>query len=946
MSFPLRASAFFIILLLIISQTSFGQLYDPVYRPDVEWKEINTDRFRMIFPESAEVPARRSLRILESQYDEIQELVGGELENFPVVLNDYNDRTGGVVSTNHFRIEVETPPRRGKSLNLQTGGWLELVMPHELVHALHFSVTPSWSLSRLIRPFAPDIAPSFHLTAPLGMTEGIAVYQESKVRPDKGGRGNHPFFTNQIMANFDSGERWSIGELVYPSARTRPGGRHYFGGYVFTDWLHQEYGEDITKRIIEDVNRRFFLGYGFSLRNTTGKWPSTLEEKFHDYQADRYQPKLDSISNAGITPYELVDTGMDGDLINRPKYLDEDRLLFYGSFYNERAGLWQLSGDYENSDRIYTGTMTDDYQYTFGDEGSVYFSRQVTHPYHHNTWKMDYFELNPNNGDTKRLTDRARIHSPEPVGNDLFLGLQTHKETSQLVEIRDGNVQDTLISIYPDHISEIAVHPEQKNRLAAIANINGEIGIWLIDSDNPELNKSEPELTFPGSGLYDLTWHPEKEKLMFTAEPGDVMNIYEWDLTEDEIHQVTNTLYNAFEASYHPSGDRIAFVVQRASTQELALLDRENFFNRSIDEDKRENQIAGEDSGKRLGDDKLDESRNWETEEYRTGIGWLRPRAIFPIAEFDSTFPEFQFGATMTSGDVLRRNKYEMSLSYGEEYLWYDASYTRRGWYPGYTLRAFSQPLSSGNEGFQQQGINLQTSFPYTLENNLYLSNFLVRPDVRYTRLRGVYQNGVLPQPTAWLEQYRASIRFSTNIRLQQNIQDIQPNTGLQLFNEWFAGYTEEFEGRPDFAVSGGIFSYLSPLRRFNQSLRTGIEFQYSDGILLDQAGLLRPGFRTGDIPDREQVLRLSTRYTIPIVHADRAWITIPSQLQSIYLALFTNTLSPLDITLDQTGINKSRTAYGAELRTRFDFFNLTFDAGVRFSYEPTRDQMLIGFVL
>ncbi len=922
-----------------------AQTYDPVYRPDVTWKEINSERFRMIFPESAEETARRSLRILETQYEEVQRLVGGELKNFPVVVNDYNDRTGGFVTTNHFRIEVEAPTRRTKSVNPRTGGWLELVIPHELVHALHLSVVPEYSLARLIKPIAPDLAPAFHLTAPFGLLEGIAVYHESNVRPGEGGRGNHPYFTNQIMANFDSDERWSIGELVYPSARTRPAGRHYLGGYAFTKWLHETYGDEVTKEVIDKLNQRFFLGYGIVLRNVTGKWPWELDREFVEYQETRYKPKTDSIRGLGVSPYEVIHTGLDGAWVSRPQYLNDEELLFYGSFYNERAGLWKLSAENSSIERVYTGTMVGNYLYDIVDESSVAFSRFVSHPYYHNTWKMDLFDLDPASGNLSQITEDARVHNPVFHG-DRIMALQTHQETSQWVELNEGEVVDTLLSIYPDNIHEMAARSGDDGHVAIAANINGKQGVWLVDQNDPQLEKSTPDLAFSYASIFDLHWHPEGDKLLFSSDENGVMNIYEWDLQDDTVYQVTNSLYNAFEGSYHPGGDKIVFVVQKESTRKPATLERENFFNRRVDFGTRVTEISEYVNRSRIGDELQAVSLDWQTENYQTGLGWLRPRAVYPIASFDDIYPQQRFGATVASGDVLRRNKYELSLSYGGEYLWYDAQYTRRSFYPGYTIRAFSNPSSSGNLGLQSQGFSLSTRLPYTLENNLYFSGITVTPDIRYSRLRAVYQEGVLPEPSDWIEQYRASVRFSYAYRLQQNLQDMQPNTGLQLYNQWYAGFTDEFTGSMDYAVSGGAFGYLSSLRRYNQSLRLGLEFQYSNGILLDQTGFLTPGFQVGDLPDTDHLLRFSSRYIIPLLHADKAWLLLPSQLQSVYGVLFTNTISPLDFDFAQTIPDQTRTVYGAELRTRFELFNLTFDAGLRFGYEPTRGDYRITFVL
>jgi hypothetical protein len=140
--------------------------------------ELNTERFRLIYPARYQEVAYRSLSILESEYSDIQNLVGGDMHRFPVILNPENDRSNGFVSALNFRSEVELSPIISKTMNPKSGNWLELVLPHELVHALHFSSDPE-SVTRLLTIFSPDMRRSVHGAAPAGFLEGIAVQYES-----------------------------------------------------------------------------------------------------------------------------------------------------------------------------------------------------------------------------------------------------------------------------------------------------------------------------------------------------------------------------------------------------------------------------------------------------------------------------------------------------------------------------------------------------------------------------------------------------------------------------------------------------------------------------------------------------------------------------------------------------------------------------------------------
>lgn len=251
----------FVFLVGSISTQAQNQLYFTQHRPaGLDWQELKSPHFRIIFANGQEDIARKSARILESQYAQSFALTGGELKNFPVVLVPYNDLTNGFVSTVNFRSEVDLSPFKGKSLNPQSGLWLENVLPHELIHANHANVTNNFSVARAFGLLSPDIRRSFNMFPPLGVHEGLAVYHESEhgLRPNSG-RANYTYFTNQFNANLNGPDTWSMGQNLIITDYTLPNNRHYVGGSAFTEWLHQSYGDDVSKRAIAVHQNVFFL---------------------------------------------------------------------------------------------------------------------------------------------------------------------------------------------------------------------------------------------------------------------------------------------------------------------------------------------------------------------------------------------------------------------------------------------------------------------------------------------------------------------------------------------------------------------------------------------------------------------------------------------------------------------------------------------------------------
>src|SRR6056297_567856 len=122
----MKNSLFALILFGFFFTDLAAQVYTTQYRlPDLEWQEIRSDRFRLIYPANYRDEAIRSLTILEAEYSDIKNYIGGELREFPFILNPENDRSNGFVSPINFRSEVELAPIRGKALNPQSGDWLE-----------------------------------------------------------------------------------------------------------------------------------------------------------------------------------------------------------------------------------------------------------------------------------------------------------------------------------------------------------------------------------------------------------------------------------------------------------------------------------------------------------------------------------------------------------------------------------------------------------------------------------------------------------------------------------------------------------------------------------------------------------------------------------------------------------------------------------------------------
>ncbi|SHF90871.1 WD40-like Beta Propeller Repeat [Fodinibius roseus] len=942
-----------------------AQFYPTQYRPPQQWEQLTTPHFNLVYARGNDSTALEMGQILEEQYPDVQQLVGGQLSGFPVILNDYNDRSNGFVTPVHFRSEIELPPIKGKSLNPQTGGWLENVGPHELVHALQFNNLGKNNIPRLLSLFSPDLARSVHGAIPSGITEGIAVYHETEgVSPD-GGRGQFPFFTNQFNAVFDSDQRWSMGQMVQASASTRPFNRHYIGGHAFTAWIQETYGYETTRKALGFYMDYPFLGYGMALRHTTGSWPGQLYEQFED---DRQQALNDRPESPTAAQVQVLSIPFKGREVRRPQWLSDSTLVFYGSFYNARPGFYRYNLKSDNIKQLVTTNSVGDYRYDLSeDRSAIVYSYYDSDPIYDRTYKAELVEYKLSTGKRRQLTEGGRLYAPQ-YDHDRLLALQTRPASAALVSVpRHGSRSEAnpLLSSRAYEITAVSLHPDE-NQLAVIANKGGLQGLWITgrDSAAPALSGA-PDISFENGAVFDPEWHPDGDKLLFSSGFSGTHQLYEYHLRDESVTRITQARFNAFEGAYSPDGSRIAFIRQHTNERLPAVLRRSAAAG---DRDTVSPSLWRPSKIKTakmrhtvVSDSVVTASETWSREPYSPGSGWLKPRTVLPTVNKVSNRDRYQLGLSLHSNNLLQSQAYSAEMSYLEEQLWYDLSYENKQFYPGFNLRLYSEPsyfrFSTTQNGFitllrENRSLALSVPLDFQLNQNVFSTSFFIEPEFRYSQIR-FRDVGLANTVSDFANSAVSNLYGQFNIRLQQNIRDVQPNSGLVLFSElehyWSASDLRFSNGQDDVeltsrrptALQAGVIGFLSPLRRWNQSLRLEIEGLTQSGPVFNNQSLVSDAFSEPVLATSDNLMSLSARYTIPLLFADDGGFLLPFYLNNLYMVAFSSSVTDPAV----ADWNKqSRSVFGLELRTRFRISNLSFDLGIGYGYEPTRQNHHIYF--
>lgn len=954
------------ILLLALSLPVQAQLYQTQYRiPGQDWMEIRSEQFRLIYPERYRAEAIRAMAILESDYDDVKNLVGGSVRKFPFIINPENDRSNGFVSPLNFRSEVELSPILGKTMNPQSGDWLELVLPHELVHVMHFSVNPPGP-TRALGLLSPDLRRSVHAAAPLGVFEGIAVQHESHGSIPYSGRGHHSYFRNQFNVLLDSRQEWSMGQLLHVSDFTPPFDRHYIGGYEFTNWLLNHYGDKVIKESIKTHYRYPFLGYGMALRITTGEWPGRLYKDFSAIKTAEERARRLNLSRDTHAESEEVLFDANCKRLNRPIWLDDQNLIFYGRSCNRTPGFYQFNVNEKEARLLHEVFISPDHIYSIDDQKRVlYYSRYHADSKYDNLFRGDLHRFDIENRTAERLTHERRLFSPEWTIAGLF-ALQVDGSEMNLVAVNSiGEVVGHFEKPENSSVVQIAANPHREGHYAVIGRRKSVQAIWLtgLNTEDP-LFSTNPDIVFTDGSVYDLSWHPQEEKLLFVSDHTGVMNLYEYDFRKEVIHQITESLYNAFEGSYSPSGDKVAYISQAENEQRLYMLERSNFpevplrseewvFNNQII-DRIARPLMNREINRNI------DSDGWEFDRYRTGVGWLKPRFWSPTYETENGLD--RIGFSFESVDVMSSQSYNVEVNHFADRFWYNAEYVNRTFYPGFQVELFNSPNFTslrreinGDEVRldyiqQSRGGAIKVPVRYRLESNVRFSSILIEPQYFLSQIRFLDRNQTSTALSDFGTRHTVGLRSVLNYRVRQFTRDVQPNSGVVLFAEGrYSLNSDEFTINDPRAsidviltqrkgIRAGAIGYVAPLSKWNQSLRlAAMVYSQTEVPVFNVRSEFSELFSGTPLRGSNQVGIFNTRYTIPLVYPDDGGLLLPGYLSNVYLVLFSQTISNFE---NGVQFGDTRTVLGAGVRTRFRLSNLAFDVGISIGWEPALNEV------
>ncbi|MEN8221904.1 MAG: hypothetical protein ABFR36_01485 [Acidobacteriota bacterium] len=256
------------ILIILFFSTLYPQYvnYDQ-YPPGINWKYIDTAKFRIVFPVEITGEGQRVANLLEYIYPEISS-AESQGKRFTLFLPN-----SGIFSNGYIQLAPQkgefffTPPQSGFNGNTD---WYSILSLHEGKHVDQFDRLNRGftKLGGLIFGDMGRAALSF-LSIPLWFWEGEAVCTETEY--SSGGRGILPSFSMSTRSILLSGKRYKYIKSYLSSYKDHVPDVYRLG-YFLTSYLRKNYPEESIEKILKFSSSYSFYPLIFSraLKKETG----------------------------------------------------------------------------------------------------------------------------------------------------------------------------------------------------------------------------------------------------------------------------------------------------------------------------------------------------------------------------------------------------------------------------------------------------------------------------------------------------------------------------------------------------------------------------------------------------------------------------------------------------------------------------------------------------
>lgn len=544
------------------------------YDPDLTWRTIVTEHFRIHFHQGEEQLAEEFSGTVEAIYDTMtEELVWTPRRRTHVVLIDRTDAANGFAGSvpyNAITIFVTGPGESSQLADYED--WFTGIQTHEFTHTLH--IDSNHGVVRAARWTVGRIASTNRLS-PAWMVEGLATFQET--RHTNGGRGRAPIVEMVLRTAALEDDFPGLGRMDGYQAQPPAGGIRYLFG--------QDFIRHIADREDPDVWTRWIHTYGSSVpyllpgRFVLG---GPLHKLHRRWKKDRLAAARTVVAEleaeAPLTRADLLTDPLDS--CRAPAFSPTgDRLVWSCASPREGNQIWTAEPDGSNPRVLVQDRGASRISFRPDGKAFAYAGTHIVNRF--NTWS-DVYLMDLASGSVRALTSGARARDPDFSADGQRLFMVTNAVQNNQLEVATVDRSRTQLTDFTDHtqISTPVVHPDGRI-LAASVWRHGRRDLWLMDARDGALIR---RLTTDDAIEREPRWSHDGKTLYFASDRTGIPQIHAIDLAEERLWQVTHVATGAVHPAPSPDGERLAWQEYHARGWRIAVqeIDRTEWLDRGF----------------------------------------------------------------------------------------------------------------------------------------------------------------------------------------------------------------------------------------------------------------------------------------------------------------------------------------------------------------------------
>lgn len=284
-----------IVIYIIYSYVSYGQVFDNAQsHPKLKWKQINSEKFDLIFPQEFSDKAPKLANQLDLFLTQMNQNFDRSIRKTPFIVQQNHLTPNGFVMLAPRKSELYPTP----SAIADNQEWLPNLALHESRHVAQFDNLTGKIQGVFFQQLALAL---FGLNLPAWYFEGDATFQETLY--SAGGRGRLPSWDMPLRANILSGKNYNFNKYVHGSYKDIVPS-YYTIGYFMNSELY-EIDSLIHPKLLDEMNGKLLRPFNFNkalkkysglnsqqlftrtLQNLREKWSKDLDIPTADY-GDRH----------------------------------------------------------------------------------------------------------------------------------------------------------------------------------------------------------------------------------------------------------------------------------------------------------------------------------------------------------------------------------------------------------------------------------------------------------------------------------------------------------------------------------------------------------------------------------------------------------------------------------------------------------------------------------